>query len=251
MSRFIYDEEDVKGLKIIKPLDVIIKRNFNHEYTTHDIVKVLSDLATQKYDEGSLERRFDQIAIPLLRQCKIVTLNGTFNIREFEIYFYDKEKHPDLYANSDQRRLTFGEWNFLNFIDIQSFLKSNENGIEITFGNEEKGIYGGILIKTIENVSTGKLIVEYNNVVKELIENIGKENIRHYALGKGQFAFDKQHPFHLVVSNANFSKSIFKTQRVGLKFKNEEKANQFYKAPYCYFNHDLNITSIIEVRPGI
>ena len=66
MSRFIYDEEDVKGLKIIKPLDLIIQRNFNHEYTTHDIVKVLSELAIQKYDKGSLAKVFDQIAIALL-----------------------------------------------------------------------------------------------------------------------------------------------------------------------------------------
>ena len=249
MSRFIYDEEDVKGLKIIKPLDVIIERNNNHEYTTHDIVKILSDLATLKFEKRNLEKVFDQIAIPLLRQCKIVTPKNTFNIREFEIFFYDKEKRPDPYAESDKGRLTFGEWNFQYFTELETFLKSNDNGIEITFGNEEKGIYGSILLKTIENVSTRKLIVGHNNVVKELIENIGKENVKHYALGKGQFAFDKQQILRLEVSNANFSKSIFKTQRVGLEFKNEEKANQFYKAPYCYFNHDLN--TIIKVRSGI
>ena len=251
MSRFIYDEVDVKGLKIINPLDFIIQRNNNHEYTTHDIVKIVSDLATRKFEKGKVERNFNQIAIAVLRQCKIVTPKNTFNIREFEIYFYDEYLHPDPYADRDKRQLTFGEWNFQYFTDLETFLKSNENGIEITFGNEEKEIYGGLLLKTIENIKTGKLIVNKNNVVRELIENIGKDNVHNIAFGRGQFAFDQQQALHLEVSNANFSKSIFKKQREGLEFRDQEKANQFYKASYCYFNHDLNTTSIIEVRSGI
>lgn len=251
MSRFIYDEEDVKGLKIIKPMDKIIERNYHHGYTNNDLVKGLTDLATQKYDKDSLSKLFDQIAITLLRQSVIVTPKNNFYLREIEIYFYDKDSHPDSYAHKNKRQLAFGEWYFHRFTDIQPFLKSNRNGIDITFGNEQKGIYGGILIRKIENSTTGKLIVGINKVVRELIDNIGQENVNNIALGNGQLAFDKEQILRIEKGNNNFSSSIYKTQRNGLTFKSEERANQFYKAAYCYYNHDLNANTITEVRPGI
>ena len=88
-----------------------------------------------------------------------------------------------------------------------------------------------------------------NKVARELIDNIGRENVNNIALGNGQLAFDKEQLLHLKVGNPNFSKAIFKTQRYGLTFKNEETANRYYKAPYCYYNHDLN--TITQVKPGV
>lgn len=249
MSRFMYDDEDVQGLKIIQPMDK--EQNDQRGYSNPDLAKTLGDLATQKYEHGDLSKVFDQLAITLLRQTVIVTPKNEFNLREVEFYLYDEVLHPDTYAHKNKRQSEFGEWYFHRFTDIEPFLKSNRNGVDITFGNKERKIYGGVLIRKIENVKTKELIVGINKVARELIENIGRENVNDIALGKGQFVFDKESKLYLRVGNPNFSKAIYKTQRYGLTFKNEEKANLYYKAPYCYYNHDLNINTITEVRPGI
>ncbi len=251
MSRFLYDDDDVKGLKIIQPMDKIIELNNHHGYTTHDLVKGLSDLITKQYIKDNVSKMFDELASTLLRQTVIVTPNNNFNLREIEIYLFDKDLHPDTYAHKNKRQLEFGEWYFHRFTDIEPFLKSNRNGLDITFGNKEKGIYGGILIRKIENVETKDLIVGINKVARELFDNIGRENVKNIALGTGQLAFDKEQLLHLKVGNPNFSKAIYKTQRYGLTFKNEEIANKYYKAAYCYYNHDLNANTITEVKPGI
>ena len=251
MRRCIYDEEDVKGLKIIQPMDKIIELINHHGYTTHDLVKGLSDLVTKQYEKDKVSKMFDEAACTLLRQSVIVTPKNNFNLREIEFYLYDEVLHPDSYAHKNKRQLEFGEWYFHRFKDIEPFLKSNRNGVDITFGNKEKGIYGGILIRKIENAETKELIVGINKVARELIYSIGRENVNNIALGKGQLAFDKEQLLYLKVGNPNFSKAIFKTQRYGLTFKNEETAKQYYKAQYCYYNHDLNTNTITEVKPGV
>ena len=248
MSKSINDDEDVKGLKIIQPMDKIIERNNQSVYTNHDLVKGLSDLAIQKYKTGDLSKVFDQLAVSLLRQTVIATPNNNFYLREIEFYFYDKDSHPDAYAHNNKRQLAFGEWYFHRFTEIDPFMKSNRNGIDITFGNEQKGIYGGVLIRKIENAATGELVVGINKVVKELIRNIGEENVNQLAHGSGQLAFDRDGLLRLEKGNHLFKSPIFKSPRNGLTFRNEETANKFHTAAYCYFNHDSNIT---EVRSGI
>ncbi len=232
-------------------MESVIEQNIQHQFTTHDLVKVLSDLASQKVDKEDYYKVFDEIAVTLLRQTKIATPKNHYYFREIEIYFYNKEFHPDTYAHKNKRQLKFGEWYFHRYTDIEPFLNSNRNGLDITFGNEQKGIYGGILIRKIQNTETGDLIVGINKVARELIDNIGKENANHIALNCGHLAFDKEQILHLEVENNNFSMPIFKTQRNGLTFKDEETANHFYKAPYCYYNHDINVSKIIEVRPAV
>ena len=249
MSRFIYDDEDVKGLKIIQPMDK--EQKDHHGYSNPDLAKGLSDLATQRYGIDNVSKVFDQLAVTLLRQTVIVTPKNNFNLREIEFYLYDEVLHPDSYAHKNKRQSEFGEWYFHRFTDIEPFLKSNRNGVDITFGNKEKGIYGGVLIRKIENVKTKELVVGINKVARKLIDNIGRENVNNIALGNGQLAFDKEQLLHLKVGNPNFSKSIYKTQRYGLTFKNEETANQYYKAQYCYYNHDLNTNTITQVKSGI
>jgi hypothetical protein len=210
-----------------------------------DLTKILTDISTRQVEASKMQMAFDQIAISLLRQTKIVTPRDNFHLREIEIYFYDKENHPDPYTHKNKRQLEFGEWYFHRFTDIKSFLKSNRNGLDITFGNKAENIFGGILIRKIENIKSNELIVGINKVARKIIENLNEENINEIALGFGQKALDIKQPLHLEVDGNNYSMPIFKTQRNGLTFKEDELAKQYYKIPYCYYNHNLNVSQII------
>lgn len=215
-----------------------------------DLQKYLSQIANQPLSQIDYEKAFDEIADGLLRQIKIVTPKNHFHLREIEIYFYDKENHPDPYSHKNKRQAEFGEWYFHRYADIKPFLNSNRNGIDITFGNKSANIFGGILFRKIQNIETKELIVGINKVVRELIKNIGEENTNEIALGLGQKVFDKDQILHLEVDGNNYSSPIYKTQRNGLSFTDDELARKFFKIPYCYYNHNLNIPQIIEVRPA-
>jgi len=214
-----------------------------------DLQKMLNDIATKKVSQIDFEKAFDELAIVLLRQIKIVTPISHFHLKEIEIYFYDKENHPDPYTHKNKRQGEFGEWYFHRFTDIAAFLNSNRNGVDITFGNKATNLFGGILIRKIQNTETNELIVGINKVARELIKNIGDENTNEIALGLGQKVFDKDQILHLEVDGNNYSSPIYKTQRNGLSFKDDELAKKYFKIPYCYYNHNLNISQIIEVRP--
>lgn len=216
-----------------------------------DLTKILTDISTRKVGQENLQKVFDEIAICLLRQTKIVTPKDQFHLREIEIYFYDKENHPDPYTHKNKRQAELGEWYFHRFTDIATFLNSNRNGLDITFGNKAENIFGGILIRKIQNTETKELIVGINKVARKLIENVGEENINEIALGVGQKAFDKNQLLHLEVDGNNFSTPIFRTQRNGLTFKEDELAKKYFKIAYCYYNHNLNVSEIIEVRPAV
>jgi len=214
-----------------------------------DLQKMLNDIATKKVSQIDFEKAFDELAIVLLRQIKIVTPISHFHLKEIEVYFYDKENHPDPYTHKNKRQGEFGEWYFHRFTDIAAFLNSNRNGVDITFGNKATNLFGGILIRKIQNTETNELIVGINKVARELIKNIGDENTNEIALGLGQKVFDKDQILHLEVDGNNYSSPIYKTQRNGLSFKDDELAKKYFKIPYCYYNHNLNISQIIEVRP--
>ena len=230
----------------METLQTIMGRNSNHEYTCHDLVKGLCDIYSKPHDENSLTRLFDEIAVGLLRQSKIVTPNEHFFIREIEFYFYNQEFHPDPFAhsftNKENRQKHFGEWYFHRYKDLKPFLNCTWNGVDITFGDEQHGSFGGILIRKIQNAITGDQIKGINRVVRALIKNIGEDNtgaMNDLALGFGQKVFNKNQLLHLEVANNNFSVPIYKTQRNNLGKKKTEGTEKFLELSYCYYNHDL------------
>jgi hypothetical protein len=217
----------------------------------NDLEKLLINISTNKVQSQDLQEVFDEIAVCLLRQTKIVTPKDHFYLREIEIYFFEKENNPDPYTHKNKRQSEFGEWYFHRFTDITTFLNSNRNGLDITFGSKAKNIFGGILIRKMQNLKTDEIIVGINRVVRKLIENIGEENVNEIALGIGQKAFNKDQLLHLEVDENNYSMPIYKTQRNGLTFKEDELSKKYFKIAYCYYNHNLNVSQIIEVRPAM
>jgi hypothetical protein len=215
-----------------------------------DLIKLLSDLHTQQLFNKDLIKAFDEIAICLLRQTKIVTPKDQFYLREIEIYFFDKKNHSDPYTHKNKRQSEFGEWYFHRYTDINSYIKSNRNGVDITFGNKDAELFGGILIRKIQNIDSNELIIGINKVARCLIENVGENKMNDIALGNGSKVFDIKQPLHLEVAGNNYSSPIYKTQRNGLTFKEDEMSKKYFKSPYCYYNHNLNITQIIEVKPA-
>ena len=199
-------------------------------------------------------RTFDTIAVELLLGTKIVTPFNQFYFREIEFYFsseHHKHKDPYIHSKLDGKVLRqgdFGEWYFHRFNETESFLRSTRNGVDITFGNKTENIFGGILIRKIQNLKSGEIITGINNVVFALLNlkrnekgNVSSESnlknkLKDIAMGFGEQVFDLNKPIHLE-NERNSLVPIFKKSRNDLSesVKKTKDHENYYEAPYCYF----------------
>jgi len=142
--------------------------------------------------------------------------------------------HSEQYK-SVTRQGDLGEWYFHRYKgNIESFLRSNRNGLDITFGDKPSGTYGGILIKVIQDVETRESTSGINKVVRKLIEKINHENVDWLATKVSKFVFNADSILHLRNQENINTKSIYKDIRV---LPDSEKDEKFYVKPYRYFNY--------------
>lgn len=204
-----------------------------------------------------LQPIFDRIASELFFNTIISTSHGKkYYFREIEFYFRSKY-HNDPYVHCSevskcQRQGDFGEWHFHRFDkSADSFLNSKRNGVDISFGNKNEIIYGGILIREVEKIDSKEEIINgINNVVLELLNikrddiKIGqynsnnlKNNLVDLATKGGKQVFDLNQPIHLDIYNRGKTPNLFKKRRVQLSEKRNEKRDpeNYFDAPYNYF----------------
>jgi len=79
---------------------------------------------------------------------------GGVSFRLCEIEFYlNGGVHTDFFTHSDQQQLTYGQWYFHK--TGPKYRTGNYKGLDITFATGN--VYGGILIRAIEEIKTSKV----------------------------------------------------------------------------------------------
>lgn len=107
--------------------------------------------------------------------------------------------------------------------------------MDITVGNGES-IFGGILIRTIENEKTKEIITGIGNVANRIISDMnGTSGIREL------YKYDKNifDPTGLVFlkTGQNNGLKIFKKHRQGLNLKKEDADKFYLNSKYNYFTY--------------
>jgi hypothetical protein len=204
--------------------------------------KLLTDISVDAIPLLDLEKAFDDIAVELLRNTKLVSGKSGYLIKEIEFYFDSVHyRHPDPYAHSNQfkselRQAEFGEWYFHHFKSPEAFLKNKHPGLDITFGNKRHMNFGGILLRQVESIETNGRIDGINKIVKAIANDIGIDEVKRLATETGKFVFDSASPLHLEVYSNSMDKPIFKTGR-HLTFCESSEEFKYFNKYYCYFNH--------------
>lgn len=169
------------------------------------------DYLNGDFNYETIEERFDIIANHLMNHLCFEVGRLAYRIIELEIYYHDKETHLDPYVHCATEQLSVGEWYFNGF------------GLDITFGTEEKEIYGGILIRGIKRIDdVEKYISGPSNVLKEIFSNLGGISGVGTGLCLRKFAGEK----------IEKTKPI-KTVRIGLTKKAEDTKN-YHEKKYRY-----------------
>jgi hypothetical protein len=110
------------------------------------------------------DEEFSRIAGVLFNDYSLLANNKEYDFFEVEFYF-DSPDHKDnfIYTKTNRNQRT-GEWFF------------HLSGIDLTFGDETKGIRGGILIRAVKcyepDDSATKYIIGPWRVMLELLNNI-------------------------------------------------------------------------------
>jgi 3-methyladenine DNA glycosylase Mpg len=112
----------------------------NSERNQKNKIMKLKELLKQHPTENH-EKWFDEITNELMNHNALCIGNNQYRIVECEIYYNNKtEKHSDPFIHGKPEQLKSGTIYFHGF------------GVDLTFGDAEKNIHGGILIRSVRNV---------------------------------------------------------------------------------------------------
>jgi hypothetical protein len=149
--------------------------------------QLLRKLATNQLRGPEIESAFAQIAIELLLHTKIICGHHEWVIQELEFYYHSPQAgHPDPYCERHDRRRHFACWNFQGYEwkRISWNRVDTQRSLELTFGNYHLGIYGGITVRKVMNLSDGSIIDGRDAIVKEIQATLGEKPVLRLGLSR-------------------------------------------------------------------
>lgn len=163
--------------------------------------------------DTNIEEHFSKIANILMNKLCIVGGRTKYRVTEIEFYYQDKNirKFYDPYTHCYPEQLENGTWYF------------NLMGLDITFGNKSKNIFGGILIRNIRSI---------NENPNYYVDGVSK-SLRELFRG---IEIDSKHSIYIEEINNNaFNDIPFAAKRIGLPRKDENADPlNFYEKPYRF-----------------
>lgn len=113
----------------------------------------------QSGNEKDAEQFFKDSSTWLLHDCVLIIGSKEHRIREIEMYF-TSEQHQDPFTHCHPLQSTSMNWYFhrMNNSPNASYKGGSFKGLDITIGNKNKNFAGGILIRSLEEIQTKKII---------------------------------------------------------------------------------------------
>ncbi len=187
-----------------------------------------------KKDKKQLSIEFDKIAKKLLTEFLLKTPQEDYLIREIEFYYFT-EKHSDYYCHKNERQKSNSKLYFHRFKNPERYLNLKQKGIDITIGNESN-ISGGILIRTLQNISTLEIITGIGKITNMIIKEIGGAEIISKIYENNFDIFHKESILQFIETENN-NLRVYKKQRIGLNLKEVDSDGFFHTAKYNYFTY--------------
>ena len=185
-----------------------------------------------------IEKLFDQYAEKLLNNTVLKVKENQYRICEIEMYYYHTD-HPDEYTHRDQIQLEqrrFYPHRFKN----GTYKSGTYKCLDITFGNKERNIYFGILIRSIMNIKTGNFISGPCLCVNELLKQYScsefAEFLKNYQIDQEFILEEKRLSFQ----------AIYIGPRVGLGNKYPNYREKKYR--YAIHINKIKKQKIFEIR---
>lgn len=181
------------------------------------------------------KKEFDRIAKVILNTVNLITVKNTYLIREIEFYYYSLN-HIDFYCHNNSRQLLNSRFYFHRYNDPEKYINLKRKGLDITFGNSEN-IYGGILIRTIQNNQSGKIYQGIGILTNLILNDIGGSLEIEKLYNSNKSVFDSTNSKIYLIESADNELKIFKKHRQGLKLDTRDLDKFYFVAKYNYFTY--------------
>lgn len=161
-------------------------------------------------NSDSLEETFLNYADFLMNNVSLDIAGNRYRITECEVYYHCPKTHPDPYVHKRPNQLEKGKWYF------------NDAGLDITFGEKEKGIFASYLIRGISPLdSMGIYVNGPLNVLREIFNQLGQVHSNNNSI-----------KLSLLPQKISKIKPI-RVKRIGL-FEKENDTLNFIEKPYRF-----------------
>jgi len=183
-------------------------------------------LSNFNYDTLS-DANFPEISQTLLNKCLLVANKQKFRLVEIEFYLYSPN-HSDPYVHQDPDQLLLHTFYFHKF-KTGTYKSGTFKGMDFTFGNTDKKVYFGILIRAIQHIKTGQVIEGPCNVVNRILNSYQCDSIMDLTHGQNLGLFENDVGLTLVPSKSLEARTIYAGPRIGLSAKYPDYQNRSYR----------------------
>jgi 3-methyladenine DNA glycosylase Mpg len=192
----------------------------------------------KKLTNNDIHKNFNQIAKLLFFNSTLTSGIKKFRICEIEFYVYSKS-HKDIFTHRHSKQQQTLKWYFHQMSEKENSYKSGTyKGIDIAFGSNT--IHAGILIRSLYDINTDKMIDGPCKVVDEILKsnNISSMKVIDLISGmKNNLDIFNNNCLSLSINSKKiYSMSeIFKTPRIGLTLKKKDNMSlreKYIAKPY-------------------
>lgn len=156
---------------------------------------------------------FEEMSTELFFKLRLKIKNKEYEIIEIEFYI-NEDLHPDTFSHSTAQQKQNGRFCFHQ--TGNSYREGNYKGVDIAIGNDKR--FGGILIRSLKDCSSGRVIEGPSNVVTEILHLFGHQKVRELV---SHIDLDITGLDLSLVSSEEDSRKPFRTPRVGLTLKKD------------------------------
>ncbi|KAK0443990.1 uncharacterized protein EV420DRAFT_1019106 [Desarmillaria tabescens] len=271
-------------------------KNNSDEESLHAFQRLLDFSHLQ--EPSSIRQRFSDISSALLHNFLIVVqtrlgsdresdfVETKLQIMEMEFYFWNSACHRDPFTHGSQEQKTAGQWYFhrtprrsddstQTLISTSGYRGGTRKGLDLTIScnsptkspyfssgsrPSENQAYGGVLLRTLRDLSSGKVISGPSLLVDHILQLSGAEKISDLVENlwgcdinafKGAYVGERKTCMFLCpVPIVNHTPDIYKSPRIGLDLSHPGTTASlthprvdFISQPYRYFVHPEKLTA--------
>eukprot|EP01059_Diplonema_ambulator_P035251 TRINITY_DN8223_c0_g1_i3.p1 TRINITY_DN8223_c0_g1~~TRINITY_DN8223_c0_g1_i3.p1 ORF type:complete len:254 (+),score=45.70 TRINITY_DN8223_c0_g1_i3:38-799(+) len=145
-----------------------------------EVLEVFKDGLEGTYEEQ--QKKLYEAAAALMTHFELDINGSMWRLAELEAYVYH-DTHPDAYTHRNDDQLELCSWYF-HRQGNGSYKGGTYKGMDLTFGCRENKLYGGFLVRSIQEVRTNAVVEGPCLVVNKILELNQVGSIADFAAGR-------------------------------------------------------------------
>ena len=205
----------------------------------------MSEITKLNYNDLD-DSYFPEFANVLLNECYLLVNKKSYRLVEIEFYLNCKA-HKDVYTHGDPDQLLMHTFYFHKH-KTGTYKSGTFKGLDLTFGSAHNKAYFGILIRSIQLISTGEIIEGPCNTVNRILQEYQMASIMDFTNGESLNILSNNRKFILKTSNKLAKKEIFAGPRIGLSNTYPTYQNKPYRFATDQDKLKKKKTSLISIK---